>query len=396
MASRAEARAAWQRAEAVSPRWIELSDRIHANPETSFEEFKASSWLSEAFAGLGFSVETGVGGIRTAFRATLDSGKKGPSVGIIVEYDALEGLGHACAHNTKGPAVLCGVEAFLKEAPGFSGRIIVYGCPAEESGGGKVLMTEAGVFSGSDLCLELGVAADFGTGPRFWASQGMEINFKGVSGHAGLKHGRAVNALEPLLFVLGNLGYLRANLGDRGLLHAVVTSGGMSPGVVPDMTQALVRVRTLTPRLTEKYVGYIKSLADLAGEVSGATVAVSTDLLYSDYVKCPSLTRLIFDNFKEMGIEADWLLDMAPRGSSDVGNVSHVVPTETIYVGLGHGLAAHTPAYREAAGGEPGHKVVVCGGKILASCLLDLLTRDSEALLAEVREEFARGKAAVE
>jgi amidohydrolase len=396
VASRDVRKAIWQRAEQVSPRWIKLSDKIHANPETSFEEFKASTWLSEAFAGLGFSVETGVGGISTAFRATFDGGKPGPIVGVLIEYDALKDLGHACAHNTKGPAALCGLEAFLREVPGFSGRIIVYGCPAEESGGGKVLMTEAGVFSDSDLCLELGVAADFGTGARFWASQGMEISFRGVSGHAGLKHGNAVNAVEPLLFVLGNLDYLRARLGDKGLLHAVITSGGTSPGVVPERAQALIRVRTRTPRLTESYVAHVKALANLAAEVSGASVATKTDLLYSDYVKCPSLTQLIFNNFREMGIEADWLLDFTPRGSSDVGNVSHVVPTETIYVGLGHGLAAHTPAYREAAGGEPGHNVVINGGKILASCLLDLLTGDSGALLAKVREEFAQGKAAAE
>jgi amidohydrolase len=380
--------AAWHSADECSRRWIQLSDKIHANPETAFEEYKASAWLSEAFSGLGFCVETGVGGLPTAFRATLDTGTAGPSVGIIVEYDALKGLGHACAHNTKGPAVLCGLEAFLNTTPKFSGKIIVYGCPAEESGGGKVFMTEAGVFSGSDLCLELGVAPDFGTGARFWASQGTEITFRGVSGHAGMKDGKAVNALDPLLFVLGQLGYLRTSLGDEGLLHAVVTEGGISPGVVPDEARALVRVRALTPELTEKYVGHLRALVRWAGEVSGATEAVSTSLLYSDYIKCPSLAKFISERFRELGVEAEWLLDMMPSGSSDVGNVSHVVPTETIYVGLGHGLAAHTPAYREAAGGEPGHRVVVNGAKILASCLVDLLTDDVGPLLGQIRKEF--------
>ena len=381
-------RAAVEAVEPLAPYWFELSDRIHANPEFNFNEYKASKWLCEAFEKLGFTAELGAGGIDTAFTAVLDSKKPGPSVGIIIEYDAIEGLGHACAHNTKGPAVLCGIEAFLKTCPDFRGKIIAFGCPAEEGGGGKIIMTEAGVFKAADVCLELGVGPDFGTGSKVLARQGLTLTSIGKSAHAGLRHLPSINALDSLLFVLGSLDYLRKHLGTQGIINAIIEDGGKNPAVIPGRAVVQMEVRATKKAILEKYVDAIERLVHISQSVSGARIDVKKSLTYLDYVKCPSLATMVMNNFRELGIEAEWLLDMEPRGSSDVGNVSHTVPTETIYIGLQHGLVPHTPEYREAAGGEPGHRAIVNGGKMLAMCLIDLLVHDSDELLQRARHEF--------
>lgn len=373
----------------LAPRWIELSDKIHANPETNFKEYKASKWLTDAARELGCSVELGVGGIDTAFTATYDSGKPGPAVGVIVEYDALEGLGHACAHNTKGPGALLGLEAFIKAAPDFRGKIVVFGCPAEEGGGGKVIMAENNVFDNVDVCLEFGTSSEWGTGPRRFARQRLLLTARGKSAHAALRNLKSINAFDALLYVLENFRYLRKTLGDDGLINAVMLDGGKAPSVIPDLAVVNMEVRALKRSIMDKYVDLVERVVSIAADASGAKIDIKKSSVYADAVKCPSLANLIMDNFKEFGLEdPQWLLDEDALGSSDVGNVSHIVPTETINIGLGKGLVAHTAEYREASGGEPGHRVVVDGAKVLDMCLADLLVHDGSEFLARVKAEF--------
>lgn len=373
----------------LAPRWIKLSDKIHANPETNFKEYKASKWLTDAARELGCDVQLGVAGIDTAFTATYDSGKPGPAVGVIVEYDALEGLGHACAHNTKGPGALLGLEAFIKAVPDFNGKIVIFGCPAEEGGGGKVIMAEKGVFDNVDVCLEFGTSSDWGTGPRRFARQGLLLTARGKSAHAALRHLKSINAFDALLYVLENFRYLRKTLGDDGLINAVMLEGGKSSSVIPDLSIVKMEVRALRRSIMEKYVDLVERVVSIAADASGAKIDIEKSSVYADAVKCPSLAQLIMENFKEFGLEdAQWLLDEDALGSSDVGNVSHIVPTETINVGLGKGLMAHTVEYREASGGEPGHRVVVDGAKVLDLCLVDLLVYDSSKFFCKLKAEF--------
>lgn len=383
-------RAVVEAVEPLAPRWIELSDRIHANPETNYKEIKASAWLTNAARELGCTVERGVAGIETAFTATFDSGKPGPAVGVIIEYDALEHLGHACGHNTKGPGALLGLEAFIKAAIDFRGKIVVFGCPAEEGGGGKVIMAEKGVFDDVDVCLEFGTSAEWGTGPRRYARQGLVLTARGKSAHAAVRHIKTYNAFDALLYVLESFRYLRTTLGSEGLINAVMVEGGNSPSVIPDIAVVKMEVRAIRRSIMYKYVDLVESIVGIASEASGVKIDIEKSLIYEDAVKCPSLTKLVMDNLREFGLEdALWLLDVGPLGSTDVGNVSHIVPTETLNVGLGKGLVAHTPEYREASGGEPGHKVVVDGAKVLGMCLVDLLVHDSREMLAAAKAEFA-------
>lgn len=372
--------------------WVELSDRIHANPETNFKEFKASGWLADELRTLGFEVETGVGGIATAFRATLDSGTPGPSVGFIMEYDALEGMGHACGHNTKGPATLCGIETFRKNCGRFRGRIVVFGCPAEEGGGGKVIMAAAGVFDSVDLCLEPTVSSDFTTGVRRLAVQPLSITFTGKTAHAALKEAKGINALDALLFVWNGLEYLRRVLGERGVIHGVIAEGGTVPAAVPDRAVTRLHVRATDVATVREYVSHIEDLSQLAARMSGAGVMVEKGLAYLDYIKCPTLTGLVIRNFEELGISPRVLLGEEPRGASDTANVSHIVPCETMAMSLGKGLLPHTTEYCLAAGGEPGHQAVRTGGKMVAACLVDLLVGDNDELLAKIKDEFRFAK----
>lgn len=377
----------------IAPRWIALSEKIHANPETNYEEVKACGWLTEAASALGFSVEVGVADIPTAFIATYDSGKPGPAVGIIAEYDALEGLGHACAHNTKGPAGLCGAEAFIKTCPDFRGKILILGCPAEEGGGAKVFMTERGVFDGLDVVLEVGVAPEWGVGTRRFSRQGLILTARGKSAHAGMKHLKSINALDPLLFVLESLRYLTKTLGDDGLITSVVRNGGISASVIPDLAAVQVEVRAEKRHIMEKYVDLVERLAVVAADASGAKIDIEKSLVYADAIKCRSLADMVMKNVQDFGVGAEWLFDSYPIGSTDAGNISHIVPLETFNVAIGSGILPHTVEYREAAGGEPGRQIVINGAKIVGMCLVDLLVHDSEDLLKKIKAEFDVAKA---
>lgn len=371
-------------------RWIELSDKIHRNPETAFNEVKACKWLSDAARELGFHVEVGVAGIPTAFFATYDSKKPGPSIGIVVEYDALEGLGHACAHNTKCPAALCGAEAFIKTCPDFRGKIVILGCPAEESGGGKVLMVERGAIHGLnlDVCFEIGVAPEWGVGTRRFSRQGLTLTARGKSAHSGMKHHESINALDSLMFVMETLRYLSKTLGEGGIITSVVTNGGITASVIPDFAQIEVEIQGVTRNTMEKYVDLVERLADVSAEASGAEIAVKKSVVYANTIKTRCLADMVMGNLKDFGVDAEWLFDSYPIGCTDPGNISHIVPLETYEVAIGSGILPHTIEYREAAGSKPGHNVVVNGAKVLGMCLVDLLVHDSDDFLKKLRAEF--------
>jgi metal-dependent amidase/aminoacylase/carboxypeptidase family protein len=243
-------------------------------------------------------------------------------------------------------------------------------------------MGTAGVFDSVDVCLELACGPTFATGLKFFASQGVSLVLRGQAGHSGIRHLRGINAVDAMMFVAGSLDYLRANIGERGIVNFTIKESRSA------LAAGRVGIRATTTDLAAAYVGHVKRLAELARDVSGARLEVKDEIGYRENVKCPSLAHMIMNNFQVLGFDAEWHLDKEPQGSSDVGDVSHRVPTESIRIGLGQGLVPHTDAYREAAGGEPGHRVVVNGGKALCACLVDLLVYDSSGLVERARAEF--------
>ncbi|MBI2553194.1 MAG: amidohydrolase, partial [Candidatus Rokubacteria bacterium] len=223
-----------------------ISHRLHANPELCYEEQKAAAWLTEFLEQKGLKVERGVGGLPTAFRATVPGSAPGPTIAIMAEYDALPKIGHACGHNVIA-ASGCGAGAALavalKTIP-FRGTIQVIGTPAEEGGAGKVRLLEAGAFKGVEAALMIHPRC----GTQIWRpSLGIikvKAEFHGKAAHASSWPWRGANALNAVIQLFVGLDAMRQQLRPDARVHGVITHGGDKPNIIPEYTAAAFYLRS--------------------------------------------------------------------------------------------------------------------------------------------------------
>ncbi|HWN91361.1 MAG TPA: amidohydrolase, partial [Verrucomicrobiae bacterium] len=201
-----------------------LSKQIHANPELGYKEVKACAWLSEFLGKQGFKVEQGVGGVDTAFRATIETGD-GPTVAILCEYDALPGIGHACGHNLMGTAALGAFLALRDLTRELPGRVRLLGCPAEERGNGKNHLIRAGLFADVDAALMYHPGDRDELDPLMLALVSLEVEFIGKAAHAAAEPQDGINALDALLLSWTALSALRLTVRSDSRFHGIITDG---------------------------------------------------------------------------------------------------------------------------------------------------------------------------
>ena len=210
---------------------VELSRKIHANPELGFKEVKAAGWLIDYLKRNGFSVKEGICELPTAFRACYGQGE--PVVALLAEYDALPKLGHACGHNLIAvSAAGAGVAARLV-ADACGGKILVMGTPAEELYGGKIIMAERGAFADVDMAMMVHPGVIDTATTQFLACQTLEIEFFGKAAHAAARPEEGINALEAMLLSFTGINSLRQHIRDRARIHGIITDGGEAPNIVP-------------------------------------------------------------------------------------------------------------------------------------------------------------------
>ena len=231
----AETKAAVQEAiDKLQPQLINLSLQIHRHPEIRFEEFKASQWLAEAVREAGFQIEKPIGGLETAFRATYSGTGAGPTIAFLAEYDALPKIGHACGHNLIGTASLgaaLGMRAVMSDIPGC---IQLIGTPGEEGGGGKVILTEAGVFDDVDVAMMFHPSRQTVLWTHALARRKLLIRFFGKSAHSASSPDKGINALDATIQTFQSINALRQHIRDSARIHGIITVGGEAPNVVPD------------------------------------------------------------------------------------------------------------------------------------------------------------------
>lgn len=368
---------------------FDLSARIFANPEVGYEEHKAARWLTEFLEAGGYQVERAVCGMPTAFVARRSASKGGPTVGFLAEYDALPNLGHACGHNIIGTAA-CGAAAALGtllEETGGSAK--VFGCPAEErvGEGGKIPMVEAGLFNGLDAVMMMHpynqTVRDHGLGGL--AATQITLEFKGKEAHGAAPYpGRS--ALDAVLFTFQNVNALRQFIPEDGRIHGVITDGGKVPNVIPGRAEAKFMVRAAKTEMMEEMAERLVECAQAGALASRTELRVSRSFTYRERRINRALAEAFEANLASLGIPLD---TPAPKrgGSTDAGNVSHVVPLILSYVKMvDRSVVNHTPAFAEAAGSELGRRVLLVGAKALAMTAIDILTRPE--LREKIRAEF--------
>ncbi|HEX2118013.1 MAG TPA: M20 family metallopeptidase [Acidimicrobiales bacterium] len=365
---------------------LEVSHRIHGHPEVLFEETFAADLLASALG-----TEAGAYGLDTAFESRYGSGP-GPNVAVICEYDALPGIGHGCGHNIIAAAGLGAALAASSLVDEAGGRLVVLGTPAEEGGGGKVLMGDRGAFEGVDAALMVHPAGADLTEPDVIAIATWRAEYFGRGAHAAAAphHGR--NALDAMVLGYNAVAALRQHIGPSDRLHGVFHKAGEKPNIVPDHTVAEWYVRSATLDTLQPLKDRVRACLEGGAAAAGCRVEITpTCPEYSDLRTNPALVDMYRANSATLGRRvADPSAANRVVASTDMANVSHLVPSIHPMIAVAPpDVPLHSAEFAEWAGSEAGDHAVLDGAKAMAMTVLDLWL--SPAAVEEVRAAFGSG-----
>ena len=369
-----------------------LSRRIHDHPELGYQEKQAAGWLTEFLAAKGFKVESGVAGVETAFRATIETGD-GPTIAILCEYDALPGIGHACGHNViAASGAGAGAALALSKSRLPKGRVQVIGTPAEEGGGGKNRLIKGGVFKDVDCAMMIhGFDRTILHQDLLGIVRGT-FEFHGKASHASADPWEGINALDGCIAMFNAVAMLRQQVRPDCRIHGIVTNGGAAANIIPEYAAAVFYVRA--PRIDVMWDLYkrVVACAEGAAKATGAAVKVTqgTDNVYEPMKRNQTLLDLFAANMTAVGLaEGPAVLDRL--GSSDVGNVSQVIPTIQPMIGIAPlGTAIHTREFADAAVTPLARAGLLAAAKTMALTTFDLLA--DPARVRAAKDEFARSR----
>ncbi len=371
---------------------VAMADHIFDNPEYDGKEYEASALISGELERHGFTVERGVGGFETAFRAVYTVGEGGPSIGLLCEYDALIGLGHGCGHHMQGPAILGAAFAVQRALTDAAQpyKLVVYGTPAEETQGAKATMIKNGCFHDIDVALMMHGSPTTCTDVRCLADQTFVARFHGHRAHAALAPDQGRSAFDALLVAFNGIEFLREHVSDDTRMHYTVSKLPGPSNVVPAEAEGVFSLRSFSKENLEGVVARFKDIVKGAALIAG--VDYDVELKHDFYNKIPvlKLNELLMENAKLAGAPRP----SAPRektGSTDFGNVMYEVPGSCIRVAfVPVGTSSHSQEFIDAGKTEDAHNAVIYGAKAIAGTAYDLVTKPE--LMDAVREEFAQNK----
>ena len=318
----------------IKERLAEISDYIYRNPELGNEEYKAVEALTTFLKEHGFEIECPYSGMNTAFKATFDSGKEGMTVGYLCEYDALPKIGHGCGHNMIGVMSAGAGVVLSKVLSEIGGKIIVYGTPAEETNGGKVILTEAGAFDELDAAMIVHPDGETRASGSSSALYPIRFIYKGKTAHAASCPEKGINALNSVIQLFNGIDALRQHVTPDVRMHGIITKGGVAANIVPDEAIADFYFRASTKERVTEVVEKVKRIAEGAALMTGTTLEMERyELPYDDLKTNETLSEIFNSNLRELGI-TDIKEAKVTGGSSDIGNVSHVAPTIHPYIGV--------------------------------------------------------------
>lgn len=372
----------------------DISLAIHAKPEVSDFEYFASQTLSEQLKKEGFEIELPAAGHRTGFAATYKSNKPGPTVVFLAEYDALAGLGHGCGHNVFGATSSLAGAALKSIVDQIGGEVRVYGTPGEEggqNGSAKGSFVKKGYLNDVDfaLCTHPGSSPEDGLSTRNYACAPVDIEFWGKPAHAAGCPQDGINALDAQILTYAAIGVLRQQLTDRIRIHGVIVEGGTAPNVIPEYTKAKYYIRAADidtlHELYEKVENIVKGSALQTGCTSSMKLYQN---LVENMVLTPSLDAIYEKYITELGNTVKHVEDVIMPGSSDVGNISQVVPTIQTHISITDvQIAGHSQDMVNASCSQKAMDAIVKGAKALAFTALELFENPEE--LVKVKEDHA-------
>lgn len=376
----------------LAPTLREVAAKIHAHPELRFEERQAAAWLAEAIERSGLEVERGTGGMPTAFRARVGRGE-GPTVAILAEYDALPEIGHACGHNLIAAGALGAFLALARQGDEIGGTAILLGTPAEEGGGGKIKLLQAGAFEGVDAAMMFHPFDRDLLAHDTLASAWLELRFEGVPSHAALAPWEGRSALTACMDTFRLIDGQRTHFRDGVRVHGIIKDGGQAVNIIPERAVAQFSVRAHDPEELAGVRAIVERCARGAALASGVEVLIEDHGGYRNMVNNHAMAARFGDHLRGLGRAPLHTDPTVGTGSTDMGDVSHAVPSIHPWIAIcpkGE-TTCHQHAFAARAGSHEGQDAMLAAAKAMALTAADLL-RDPE-LLAAARAEFEARRA---
>jgi amidohydrolase len=370
---------------------IELSLRIHANPETAFQEVKAAGWLTDYLEAEGFAVKRGICQIDTAFRASYGSGR--PRVAFIAEYDALAGIGHGCGHNIIATAAMGAAIATKAIVPEAGGTALVIGTPAEEAAGGKVFMASRGAFDDLDVAMLVHPANRDVAVTYALACLELGVEYFGRAAHAAARPEAGINALDALVIAYNGVSALRQHIRDSARIHGIITDGGQAVNVVPEHAAGVFLIRAEDDDYLEELKEKVLACFRAGAEATGARLEHrwGEEARYRAMRSNRALAEAYRRNMEALGRQVQERDSGRSLGSTDMGNVSALVPAIHPTVAIAPpDVPIHTPEFRDVSASEAGHRGLLDAAKAMAMTAVDVLL-DAD-LRRRIEEEFRGGQ----
>ncbi len=375
--------------EKLRDKLVKTSHSIHSNPELCYKETFAHDTLCDLLESEGIDVERNAYGIETAFAAR--AGTSGPQIAILCEYDALAEIGHACGHNIIATAGAGAGIAAAKAAEQLDGKVLILGTPAEEGGGGKIKLLEAGAFEGIDAAIMLHPAGHDLLKMNTLAVRQLGVVYEGAASHSAAAPHKGKNALDAAVIAYSAVSALRQHIRSEERVHGIFLKAGSQVNVVPDKTEMYWQIRSDTRENLERLIPRVMSCFEAGATAAGCKV--ETFLKNPDYFEMrdnDSLLALYASNsalVDRMPVEPDSHSRVA--GSTDMGNVSQQIPSihPMLKVAPG-GVSLHTREFAECAVSEQADQGIIDGARILAGVAVDFWS--SREARISIQNDFER------
>lgn len=373
--------------ETIQNRLWEINDILYHHPELGDQEYESMNLLVELLEQHQFSVEKGIVGRPTAFKAVYDSKKEGPTIAYLSEYDALPEVGHGCGHNMIGTMSAGAGVLLSKVVDEIGGRVVVLGTPAEETNGAKVPMAEQGIFDDIDAAMIVHPGdVSYESGDSL-AMDAIQFDFRGRTSHAAASPEKGINALDAVIQLFNGVNALRQHVTSDVRIHGIIKEGGVAANIVPDKAVAQFYIRAKDRSYLNELVQKVMNIAKGASSMTGAEVHIENyELSYDNMVTNQTLSQLFTSNLLTTGVKQ---VEKAKDsyGSIDMGNVSHVVPAIHPYIGLDSpGLVAHTREFADLTITDNSHQILSRGALALAQTGYDLIT--NKDVFEKMKNEF--------
>jgi len=355
----------------LAPELIRMSKEIHAHPELAWQERHAYAQLVPFIRAQGFEVIEHAYGLETAFRGERGHGPV--TIALCAEYDALPEIGHACGHNLIGTAGVGAAAALCAALEPGDARVVVLGTPAEEGNGGKIAMIKAGCFDDIDVAMMAHAGPiDLAEAPMFGVAH-VDVEYRGKAVHASVFPEQGVNALDAIVTAYQAIAQLRQHIRRDARIHGIITHGGEAPNIVPQMTRGAFYVRALKPWYLEQLKERVRHCFEAGALATGCELRMDwhEDAEYAPMKNNKPMVEAYRRNGEALGMQFIELRELT-TGSTDMGNVSQMVPAIHPNFSVGQPVLTHSPEFTAAAVTDAAHEGMLRAAEALAMTGVDV------------------------